>query len=180
MSAAVARRDLGGALVGREIAAPDGTRVFWPIGLMAAIDMAARASFAAADYAAWRTAFAEALVLALHDAGVLMAPRAFAASRESVTLNVYSMTVAAKQGAERTVRQARDIFRGDACRGDLHGEFDAALRSLTGHARLAGVGRIAGVDERLRQLRQLLLQVGLDEPAREPPQPHSPIDGSQA
>lgn len=156
------------------VVAPGGEHVLWPEGLLDAIGAAAHATFDAPDYRTWRPLFAEALVLALHAHGILLAPRGFQASRESVNVNVYSMMLAGKQHAESTLHHARTLFRGDACSADLHGEFHAALQSLTGHAPLVGVGRVATIDDRLRCLRELLLHVPLDQ---EPSEPPVPIDG---
>jgi hypothetical protein len=148
-----------------------------PEALEAVVDAAIRASRdRTTTYAEWRTAFASAVVEAFHDKGLILVARGFAQSREMVSANTYSLAVAAKNHQERTVHALREIFRGDACRGDLHAEFHALVLALTGHAPLEGVGRAAGVDERLRQLRELLLGVPLDQAAADLPAPASPAE----
>lgn len=158
----------------REIQAADGARLMVPAGfddaLAAAVDATPtprlRDGGAQRGYAEWRTAFGEALAIALHDRRIVLAPLAFAASREAVDLNIYTLALDQKHAVERTLRAIADVFRPDPERaiGDLHGEFHAAVLALTGHAPLPGVGRVLGVEQRLRQLRELLLGIPFDEP----------------
>lgn len=149
---------------------PGGEKLPVPPALNDALDRALRAcrAFAeAGDYADWRTAFGLALTAALFEDGLLLVPRAFAKSSEAVNVNVYSLAREAQHRAERRLQEATAAFRGNGDRGDLHAEFDAALRALTGHAPLEGVSRVGDIDARLRTLRLALLFVPIDEPAAE-------------
>ena len=157
----------------REIRAADGVRLTLPWEFDGALEAAIAANRtvplrggAPTDYAEWRTAFGDALARELYAHRIVLVPLAFAGSREAVNLNIYTMALDAKHAAERALHQVAATFRADATRGigDLHGEFHAGVMALTGHAPMPGIGRVMGVEQRLRILRELLLGIPFDQP----------------
>lgn len=109
------------------------------------------------------------LVVALYGGGIVLAERAHADSREAVSLNTYTMVLEQKHRTERLLHKCRRQLRPGQHTTDLHGEFVSVIESLCGQEHPSIKPRMSGVDERLRQLRLLLLGVGLDTPATKIP-----------
>lgn len=157
----------------REIQAADGVQLTVPAdfddALDAAIDTTRSTPLrggAQRGYAEWRTAFGEALARALYERRIVLAPLAFAGSREAVNLNIYTLALEQRHAADRALREIAAVVGPDTERGigDLHGEFHAAVMALTGHAPMPGIGRVLGVEQRLRLLRELLMGIPRDQP----------------
>lgn len=157
----------------REILLPTGEQLTLPAGFDDALEATIAATRstplrggAQRDYVEWRTAFGETLARTLHDRRIVLVPLAFAGSREAVNLNIYTLALDQKHAVERTLGAVATVVGPDSERaiGDLHGEFHAAVLALTGHAPMPGIGRVLGVEQRLRQLRELLLGIPFDQP----------------
>jgi hypothetical protein len=176
---------------GRTVTTPAGETLSVPDELDGALVAAVRASSGSVEtFAQWRTAFGDALTAALHEAGLILVARGFSTSRELVSVNLYSLAISAKNHGERRWHEAREIFRGGASgvsgtpTADLHAETSAMIDALTGHAPHSQIGRMAGVDERLRALRLLFLGVPVEQapaglPALDPSAAEQP-DGHAA
>jgi hypothetical protein len=139
-----------------------------PPAFWTAFDLAVANSCGIEDPAEARAAFGRELLVHLFALELLLVPRAFRKSSESVNLNIYTQALSTKHAAEARLHRAHRGVQGRArsrrspcrvrCRGDGADRPRAARRRRPPRRH---------VDERLRELRQILLGIDLDEPAAE-------------
>lgn len=153
------------AELGRGLALPTGEILLVPADLDRAIGAAIEAGRAAATVEAWRTAFAEGLVRALHEAGLILVARARQASRESVNADLYSLALSAKYAADRHVAAIGKVMGPLPEIGSFAHHAQALVDVLTGHAPpTRAPALVAAFDERVRTLRELALGIPADTP----------------
>lgn len=151
------------------ITLPTGEVADVPPAFWIAFDVAVENSCGIEDPAEARAAFGRELLTHLFALDLILVPRGRSHSTQTVSVDTYTLMLSAKHAAEARVHQAVAAFEAGPQRGELHAEFHAAVLALTGHAPLPGVGRIAGVDQRLRELRAALLGVDVDQAAADLP-----------
>jgi hypothetical protein len=142
------------------------TLPLWP-GLPEAIAVASIRATGAPTPDAWQQAFAVGLVADLAARGFALVPLGDTRTKTAVDSYVYALALDRQHAVERRLHQAAGIFGPTPDCLDLYAEVEACVAALTGHAPPAGAQRLAGVDQRLRELRQLLLGVELDAPTGE-------------
>ncbi len=155
---------------------PTGEVIDVPPAFWAAFDLAVDRSCGIEDPAEARAAFGRELLVHLFALDTLLVTRAQSRSTQAVSVDTYTLALSAKHSAERLVRLAAALVEPGPGVGDLHAEFHGVVEALTGHAPPAGAARMAGVDLRLRALRELLLGIDIYQPAG--PVPAMPADAA--
>lgn len=165
------------ARLGHGVALPGGEILLVPADLEAAVMAAIDAARGAATVEAWRTAFGEALVRALHGAGLILVSRGRQASRETVDADVYSLALSMKYAAERRLGAVTQLLGVLPEIGSLGNHVQDVVDALTGHAPpRRSQALTAALDERVRALRLAVFGTPMDAPLSDP----EPTDGEIA